>query len=203
MLKIWGRTNSINVQKVLWTCDELALEYERTDAAGAFGFPDDFVNPNKLVPAISGDGFELWESNAIVRYLARKHAVGTLSPENLEHLADADRWMDWQATTLWNGIRPVFWGLVRTPPEERDEEAIEAARKQTEAAWDILEAEMSGKEYVTGDSFTIADIPLGASIHRWHALDVERKPRPNVDGWYERLKERPAYMKNVVEIPLK
>lgn len=200
MLKVWGRRNSINVQKVLWCCDELGLEYEQRDTAGAFGFPDDYINPNKLVPAISDDGFELWESNAIVRYLSAKH--GKLSPEILEHLADADRWMDWQATTLWNSIRPVFWGLIRTPPEDRDEGAIEAARKQTEAAWDILEAEMSGRSYVVGDAFTIADIPLGASIHRWHSLGVERSSRPNVDEWYERLKERPAYTKNVVEIPL-
>jgi glutathione S-transferase len=202
MLKVWGRRNSINVQKVLWCCDELDLEYEQKDAAGAFGFPDDYINPNDLVPAISDGEFELWESNAIVRYLCAKHAKGTLSPENPERLADADRWMDWQATTLWSGIRPVFWGLVRTPPEERDEDAIEAARKQTEAAWDILEAEIEGKNYVTGDDFTIADVPLGASIHRWHALGVERKARPNVDGWYERLRERPAFRKNVVEIPL-
>jgi glutathione S-transferase len=203
MLKVWGRRNSLNVQKVLWCCDELGLEYEQTDAAGAFGFPDDFANPNNLVPAISDDGFELWESNAIVRYLAAKHAGGTLSPEDPRDLADADRWMDWQATTLWNSMRPVFWGLVRTPPEERDPEAIEAARVRTEAAWDILESEMEGRRYVTGDAFTVADIPLGVSIHRWHALGVERKDRPNVEAWYERLREQhPAFHKNVVEIPL-
>lgn len=186
----------------MWCCDELGLEYERTDTAGAFGFPDGFVNPNNLVPAIRDDGFELWESNAIVRYLCAKHAKGTLSPESLEHLADADRWMDWQATTQWNALRTVFWGLIRTPPEERDEKAIEAARKQTEKTWDILEAAMAGEKYVTGDTFTIADIPLGAAVHRWHALGVERENRPNVDGWYERLTERPAYIKNVVDIPL-
>ncbi len=202
MLKVWGRRNSINVQKVLWCCDGLGLEYEQRDTAGAFGFPDDYPNPNKLVPAISDDGFELWESNAIVRYLAKKHAAGTLSPENPQHLADADRWMDWQATRLSPAMMPAFWGLVRTPPEERDEEKIEASRMQAEAAWDILESEMDGKDYVVGGSFTIADIPLGASINRWHALGVERNPRPNVDAWYERLKERPAFRKNVVEIPL-
>lgn len=200
MLRIWGRRNSVNVQKVLWCADELGLEYDHTDAGGSFGFPDDYPNPNKLVPAIRDDGFELWESNAIVRHLARKH--GELSPENLEHLADADRWMDWQATRLSPAMMGAFWGLVRMPPEERDEEKIEVSRKQTEAAWDILEAEMEGKEYITGSSLTIADIPLGASIHRWHALGVEREKRPNVDGWYERLCERPAFRRNVVDIPL-
>lgn len=200
MLKVWGRRNSINVQKVLWCCDELGLEYEQADTAGAFGFPDDYINPNNLVPAISDDGFEMWESNAIVRYLAAKH--GKLAPEDPKQLADADRWMDWQATRLSPAMMPAFWGLVRTPPEERDEEKIEASRKQAEAAWDILETEMAGREYVTGGSFTIADIPLGASVHRWRALGVERKARPNVDGWYERLKGRPAFRKNVVEIPL-
>lgn len=200
MLKIWGRRNSINVQKVLWCCDELELEYEQTDAAGAFGFPEDYPNPNNLVPAISDDGFELWESNAIVRYLAARHE--SLIPASLRRRADAERWMDWQATMLSPAMMPAFWGLVRTPPEERDEEKIEASRKQAEKAWDILEAEMEGRDYVIGDSFTIADIPLGASIHRWHVLGVERKPRPNVDGWYERLCERPAFRKNVVEVPL-
>lgn len=99
-------------------------------------------------------------------------------------------------------MMPAFWGLVRTPPGKRDEEKIEASRKQTEKAWDILEAEMEGRDYVVGNSLTIADIPLGASIHRWHALGVERENRPNVDGWYERLCERPAFRRNVVEIPL-
>lgn len=121
MLKIWGRANSINVQKVLWCCDELSLEYERIDAGGPFGRtqnPDYLaMNPNGLIPTISDDGFTLWESNAIVRYLAAKHGVGGLCPEDLRERADADRWMDWQLGTLWVALRPVFIGLVRTPPK--------------------------------------------------------------------------------------
>ncbi|MGH3087721.1 MAG: glutathione S-transferase family protein [Rubrobacteraceae bacterium] len=202
MLEVWGRRNSINVQKVLWCCDELGLDYEQTDAGMAFGFPENYANPNKLVPAIREGDFVLWESNAIVRYLAAKHGKGTLSPEDPKRLADADRWMDWQATRLSPAMMSAFWGLVRTPPEERDEEKIEASRKQAEAAWDILEAEIKGREYITGGSFTIADIPLGVSIRRWRALGLERRDRPNVERWYEKLCERPAFRKNVAEIPL-
>ena len=205
MLKIWGRRNSINVQKVLWCCRELGLDYERIDAGGAFGLTREpeylALNPNGLVPTISDDGFVLWESNAIVRYLAARHGPGTLWPEDLRERADADRWMDWQLGTLWASMRPVFIGLVRTPPEERDHDAIEAARKRTVEYWSMLEAHLADRDYVTGPSFNMADIPLGVSIHRWFQLDIERPPTPNLDDWYARLHDRPAFRENVM-VPL-
>ena len=120
MLKIWGRTNSINVQKVLWCCAELNLPFERIDAGMAFGVNNTpeykAMNPNALVPVINDDGFILWESHAIVRYLARKHGNGTLCPAGAQDYADADRWMDWQLSTIAEPMRIAFWGLIRTPP---------------------------------------------------------------------------------------
>jgi len=205
MLKVWGRANSINVQKVLWCCDELGLEYERIDAGGPFGRTRDpeylAMNPNGLVPAISDDGFTLWESNAIVRYLAAKHGAGTLCPDDLRERADADRWMDWQLGTLWAAMRPVFIGLVRTPPEERDTAAIEEARQQAVEAWNILEAHLEGRDYALGERFTMADIPLGVSIYRWLQLPVERPAVPNLEAYHERLSERPAFRERVM-LPL-
>jgi glutathione S-transferase len=203
MLKVWGRANSINVQKVLWCCDELGLDFERADAGGPFGFPEDYLamNPNGLVPTISDDGFGLWESNAIVRYLCSRYGPGTLYPEDLRRRADADRWMDWQLGTLWAAMRPVFLGLVRTPPEERDEAYIEAARQKTVEAWDILEAHMGGRKHILGEDFTMADIPLGTSIYRWLQLPVERTTIPNLEAYHERLSERPAFRERVM-LPL-
>lgn len=205
MLKIWGRANSINVQKVLWCCDELGIEYERVDVGGPFGGLRDpeylAINPNALVPTISDDGFILWESNSIVRYLASKHGSGTLYPEDLQERADAERWMDWQLGTLWVALRPVFLGLIRIPPEERDESAIEAARKRTVAAWNILENHLEGRDYALGDAFTMADIPLGVSIYRWLELPVERPQIPNLEAYHERLAERPTF-RELVMLPL-
>ncbi len=205
MLQIWGRANSINVQKVLWCCDELSLEYERIDAGGPFGRtqnPDYLaMNPNGLIPTISDDGFILWESNAIVRYLAAKHGVGGLCPEDLRERADADRWMDWQLGTLWVAMRPVFIGLVRTPPEERDAATIEEARQGTIAAWSILEAHMEDRNHALGGDFTMADIPLGVSIYRWFQLPVEKDWTPNLDAYLEKLSERPAFRERVM-LPL-
>ena len=133
MLTIWGRINSINVQKVLWCCAELGVAYERIDAGGSFGVSNTpeylAMNPNGLVPTIKDDGFVLWESNVIVRYLAAKHGAGTLYPGDLRECAEADRWMDWQVTTLWMALRPLFFGYVRTPPEQRDAAALAAAQR--------------------------------------------------------------------------
>ena len=132
MLKIWGRVNSVNVKKVLWAAEELGLKYERIDAGREFGVVNTpeykKMNPNSLVPTIDDAGFVLWESHAIVRYLAAKHGAGTLWPVDLRQRADSDRWMDW-AFTFQASLRAVFWNLVRTP-EKRDMQAVDEGRKK-------------------------------------------------------------------------
>jgi glutathione S-transferase len=202
VLRIWGRSNSINVQKVLWCCEELDVPYDRVDVGGPFGGnrePEYLqLNPNGLVPTISDGGFVLWESNAIVRYLAARHGMGTLCPEDLAERADADRWMDWQMGTLWASFRPAFIGLIRTPPEERSPAQIATAIRETAGNLAILDAHLAGRDYVTGPSLTMADIPLGATAYRWFNLDIERPPMPNLEAWYERLRARGPYRATVM-----
>jgi glutathione S-transferase len=197
LLRIWGRTSSINVQKVLWCCAELGVAYERIEAGLQFGVVDTpeyrTRNPNALIPTIDDDGFVLWESNVIVRYLASRHGSGSLCPVDPRERYAAEKWMDWQATTLWPAFRIVFLGLVRTPPEKRDERAIEAARMETNRVLAILDGQLGSTRYVGGDAFTMGDIPLGVSLHRCFALGVERESFPNVARWYDRLAERPHF----------
>jgi glutathione S-transferase len=206
MLTVWGRSNSINVQKVLWTLAELGVEYRRIDAGMKFGVNDTpeykAMNPTGLVPTIDDDGYVLWESNAIVRYLAAKHAPGTLYPEDSRSRFRAEQWMDWQATTFNSAITPVFLGLVRTPVEQRDLAAIEAARLKTESCLAILDEHLAGRTFMNGAAFTIADIPVGAGANRWYKLPVERASRPNVERWLERLKERPGFRTHVADVVL-
>ena len=205
MLRIWGRTNSINVQKVLWCCAELGLPFERVDAGMEFGVVDTpayrALNPNGRVPTIENDGYVLWESNVIVRYLAAKHGAGTLCPSDLRARFDAERWMDWQQTSLGPPVRDVFWALVRTPPEKRDETALRKAREDAERALAILDAHLAGRRFVGGDSFTMGDIPVGISVYRWFAFDISRAERPNLARWYERLTTRPGFREHIM-LPL-
>jgi len=203
MLIIWGRHTSSNVEKLLWACTEMGVPFERRDMAGKFGFTDEYLamNPNRVVPTIDDDGFILWESNACLRYLAAKHGAGTLWPEDLQVRANADRWMDWCTTTLWVALRPVFHGLIRTSPENRDMEAITAAAKSTGEILAILDDWLADRDFVCGDAFTMGDIPVGFVLYRWYALDVERPERSNVRAWYERLTERPGYREYIM-IPL-
>jgi glutathione S-transferase len=200
MIRIWGRANSVNVQKVLWCCDELGVAFQRIDAGGEFGVVNDpayrKLNPNGLVPAIEDAGFVLWESNAIVRYLAAKHSK--LWPQDPARRADADRWMDWQLGALWPALRPLFWGLVRTPPEKRDLNAIEAARLQSAELFQILDGALAGSEFAAGAEFSVGDIALGVAAQRWMALPIERPSLPSLEAWYFRLCQRPAFQKNVL-----
>jgi glutathione S-transferase len=204
-LRIWGRISSINVKKVVWTAQEAGVAYERIDAGGAFGVvgTPEFrkLNPNGLVPVIEDDGFVLWESNAIVRYLAAKHASGTLYPEPLQARADADRWMDWQQTTANRASRDAFLQLFRTPPEKRNAELIAQSVAATDALFGLLDAQLAGRAFVCGDRFTMADIVLGVEAHRWYGLPVDRSPRPQVERWYGQLRARPAAA-GVLDIPL-
>ena len=208
MLKILGRANSINVQKALWAAEECGLPYDRSDVGGAFGGNDQpwyrALNPNGVVPTIDDDGYILWESNSIVRYLAAKHAPGTLWPTDPQVRGHADRWMDWQLTTIAEGMRILFWGWTRTPHEKRDYGAMEAARTATAALWQRLDAHLASRAFVVGEQFTMGDIPVGAMCHRWHVLPFKREdlpPMPHLRAWYDRLQARPAYAK-VVALPL-
>jgi glutathione S-transferase len=204
MLKLWGRVNSVNVKKALWCLEELGLPYERVDAGMQYGVVDTpeyrRMNPTGLVPTLDDDGFTLWESHSIVRYLAAKHGAGTLCPADPRARAGAERWMDW-AFTFQGAMRNVFWGLIRTPPEKRDAKAIEEGRAKTIGLLPILEQALTVQAYVAGPSLTMGDIPIGCEVQRWMRVPVERPPFPAVEAWFERLRERPAFRK-VVDIPL-
>ncbi len=205
MLKIWGRKNSINVQKVLWACGELALPFDRIDAGMAFGVNNTpeyrTMNPNGLVPLINDDGFILWESHAIVRYLARKHGAATLSPPDARINADADRWMEWFSTTLWLNLRPVFWNMVRTAPEKRDMPLVESSRKLLAVNFEIVDAWLAQREYMAGNAFSMGDIPMGVAAFRWYNMAIERPLLKNLDAWYARLCARPAFKQHAM-LPL-
>jgi glutathione S-transferase len=201
MLIIHGRISSINVQKVVFAAGELGLAYERREAGGAFGRVDSpeyrAMNPNGKVPVIEEDGFILWESNAIVRYLAAGQGAGSLWPEAPRARADADRWMDWQATEATPAMRNVFWQIVRTKPEARDQASIATSLRQSETMMALLDRQLAGRPFVTGAAFTVADIALGPLAHRWLNLPLAeaglaRAPRPNIERWYAGLRSRPA-----------
>ena len=205
MLKIWGRDNSVNVQKVLWCCEEIGVQYQRIDAGGTFGIVNTpqyrALNPNGLVPTIEDGPFVLWESNAVVRYLTAKHSAGKLWPEDLKVRAEADKWMDWTNTTFWPTFRPLFWNLVRTPVDQRDEKAMEESRLRSAEILGYLDAHLKNRAYVGGDELTMGDIPMGCAVWRWLSLSIERPELPNLQHWFGNLRQRPAYQ-NVVMLPL-
>ena len=205
-MKIYGRTTSSNVMKVLWAATEIGLDYDRVDAGMSFGVVDtpDYraMNPNGRVPTVVDGDLTLWESNAIVRYLAAKHAAGGLWPEDPGARADLDRWMDWQQTTFNPAMTPVFWGLVRTPADKRDPAAIAAGVEQTNAALAILDARLEGRDWIGGDAFTMADIPVGPNLHRYFNLDFEKADLPNVRRLYDNMLARPGYVEHISSIPI-
>jgi len=203
MLKIWGRISSINVRKVVWCAQELGLTFERIDAGRDFGIVQTpeyrALNPNSLVPTIEdeldGGRVVLWESNVVVRYLCARHAAGTLYPEPLAARFDAERWMDWQQTTLNPAGREAFVQWVRTQPERRDAAAAARSVAATEHLLAQLDAHLATRTHMAGDAFTIADLPIGCEVHRWFGLPAAeyRRPRwPNVERYFAMLRARPA-----------
>ncbi len=202
MLEVWGRKNSVNVQKVLWCCEELGIPFRRHEAGGLFGGTGEAEylarNPTGLVPTISDGGFDLWESNAIVRYLSAEYGSGTLWPENAKDRALADKWMDYQLGTLWPAFKDAVLGLIRTPPEQRDPQKIEASVEGTAAVLALLDAHLEDHEYVAGSSLTMGDVVLGSSVYRWLNMDIDRPPMPSLEAWHTRLEDRPAYQETVM-----
>jgi len=204
MLKILGRKTSSNVQKVLWVADEIGLEYERTDIGGPFGGNDkpDYLklNPNGKVPTIvEDDGWTMWESNAITRYLAARHAPGTLYPNDLRQRASAERWMDWQSNTVSPQMVMVFRGLVRTPPEKRDPKTIAAGRDGLSKLMAIMDRHLADNAYMAGPQFTVGDIPLGIAAWRWYAMPIEREDYPNLKRWSDALAKRKPYQTHIMQ----
>jgi glutathione S-transferase len=207
MIKIWGRNTSANVQKVMWSVSEIGLPHERIDVGGSFGGNREpaylAMNPNGLVPTLQEeDGFLLWESNSIVRYLAAKHRAGVLEPSDPRVRAQAQAWMDWQLSVLAPAITPGFIGLIRTSPEKRNHAAIEESMKKTKAAVAILDAELGKNAYLAGDAFSYGDIPVAVMANRYRQLVPERPPLPNFERWFAAIASRPAFKDQVAAVKL-
>jgi len=198
-LKIWGRANSVNVQKVLWCLRELDLAYERIDAGMAFGRnqePDYLaMNPNGRVPTLVDGEFVLWESNSIMRYLTLSYREGSpLYPQAPKRRASVDRWLDWTLSTIQPVDRPVFWALVRTPVERRDMVAIQKDADAEAVQWRILDTQLASRRFVEGDEFTLADIALGTYARRWFGVEGINKPRlPHLERWFAEFADRPGF----------
>lgn len=201
MLKIWGRRNSVNVKKVLWCAEEAGVASELTEAGMAFGLNNEpwfrALNPNGLVPLIRDGDVTLWESNAIVRYLAAKYAPGSLSAIDPGVRGQADKWMDWSVSAVAPAFRDVFWNLVRTAPEKRDMAAVAAGVERCGALFAIVDAELAQRPFLSGEDLGIGDIPLGCQAYGWFELPITRPDLPHFAAWYERLQARPAYRRTV------
>ncbi|KRG85725.1 MULTISPECIES: glutathione S-transferase family protein [Stenotrophomonas] len=205
MLKIWGRRNSSNVRKVLWCAEEIGLPYESIEVGGAFGGTQTpeyrQMNPNGLVPVIEDHGLPVWESNAIVRYLSARYALGTLYPEDPALRAQSEKWMDWTISSFAVAFRDLFWGVVRTAPADRDAARIDAALVRCGELLALADAELARQSWLSGDTFAMGDIPLGAFAYAWFEMPVQRPELPHLAGWYARLQQRPAY-RSAVMTPL-
>lgn len=202
MLTIWGRLNSHNVKKVVWLADELGLSFVRHDVGGQFGMDAAYraLNPNALIPTIEDGDVSLWESNAILRYLAAAHGGDGWWPADPAARANGDKWMDWQFS-LADAQRDLFVNLVRKKPEERDPAAITASALKAGAAMRIVDEQLSRQPWLSGETLGIGDIPVGVYAHTFYTLDIDRPDLPHLRAWYERLTARDAYARTVM-IPL-
>lgn len=202
MLTIWGRLNSHNVKKVAWFAGEIGLPYVRHDVGGQFGMSDAYVemNPNRLIPTIEDGDVMLWESNAILRYLAGRYAPEPMWPADPAARAQGDKWMDWQFSFA-NAQRDAFVNLIRRKAEDRDAAALAKSVRQSGEAMLILDRALAGQPWLSGKTFGVADVPMGVYAHTFFTLEMERPNVPHARAWYDRLRERPAYAETVM-IPL-
>ena len=192
MIRILGKPSSINVRKVLWTCEEIGIAYSRADDG-----PEMAQNPNGLAPVIVDGDFVLWESNSIIRYLAGKSAAHMLLPTEPRARAEVDRWIDWQATEFNSAWRYAFSAIVRRNPTFNDPREVESSKKQWTRMVAILDGQLARSGgHVAGVAFTLADIPIGLSVNRWFMTPFERPAFPQVEAYYERLSARPAFRKH-------
>ncbi|HWD60780.1 MAG TPA: glutathione S-transferase family protein [Stellaceae bacterium] len=203
MLKIWGRTTSSNVQKVLWTCAELGIAYDRVDHGGPFGGNRDpeylKLNPNGLVPTVIDGDLVMWESNTVCRYLCTTHPNGErLYPKDPAARTHVERWMDWQLSVVGGPMGALLQGLIRSTPETRDVAAIEAARRRAITAWEIVDDALAGQPYLGGQTLSLAEMTLGTHIYRWFNYAIERPDMKNLRAWYDRCAARPGFKSHIV-----
>jgi glutathione S-transferase len=197
LLKIWGREDSLSVQKVMWCVRELGIPYQQINAGRQYGIINEpwylKMNPNGLVPTIDDDGFVLWESNAILKYLCAKHSLGRLCPSDPLEYADADRWISWQGTTLWPPMRQILLNLVRTSTDRQDKILLNDLIATTTKHWTILNGRLEGRNYIMGDRLTMADIAFGPHAYRWFTYPISRPDLPHLRAWYDRLCTHPHF----------
>lgn len=204
MLNIWGRRSSSNVQSLMWGVGELGLDYERTDAGFIYGVVDTpeyrSMNPNRTVPTlVDGDNPPLWESAAILRYLAGAYGADDFWPSDPVARADVDRWAEWaKINVAQNFTAPVFWRVVRTPPSKRDPDAIHLALGALDRFLDIAEARLAALPYLAGESFTLADIQFGHCLYRYFDIDIDRADHPHIRRYYDDLTVRSAFREHVM-----
>lgn len=201
-LIIWGRLNSHNVKKVAWFAQELGLDHVRHDVGGTFGMDAHYtaLNPNRLIPTIEDGDLVLWESNAILRYLAARYGGTRWWPTDPAERAAGDKWMDWQYAYA-DAQRTAFFSLVRVPEGQRDTAAIAQSAIAAGAMMRILDAALAEQPWLSGKEFGVADVPMATYAHTWFTLPIERPDTPHVRAWYDRIRQRPAYQQ-LVMIPL-
>jgi glutathione S-transferase len=205
MLRLWGRMSSINVRKAVLAAQHLDLPVERIDAGQVFGIVQTpeykAKNPNALIPLLEHDDFTLWESNVIVRYLCALRPEAGLYPQSLRERFNAERWMDWQQTTLNPAGRHAFMQWIRTPADRRDQQLITQSVEATEPLLDLLDRHLAGQPFMAGDRLTMADLPIACEMHRWRGLPLEHRPRAHLDRWYAGILALPA-ARGVLDIEL-
>jgi glutathione S-transferase len=203
MLTLWGRVNSVNVQKALWALDEIGLEYEHVVAGGDAGGLDTppfrAMNPHGRVPVLKDGETAIWESNTIVGYLCAAYASDRLCPRDSKARAVRQMWMDWELATLQPAVMGLFWGYWRTPEEQRDVRSNAELAAASAAALELLDRELSQRPFVAGDAFGMADIPAGTLMHRCFGMGVTMPDVPFVQAWRKRLAARKPYQRRVMQ----
>ncbi len=204
MLTIWGRKTSSNVQALMWCVGELDLEYQRHDLGHRFGGLDSAafqaLNPNRTIPVLrDGDGAPLWETGAILRYLATRYGNETFWPSDPIQRAQIDKWAEWAKLNVAMAFTvPVFWQVVRTPAKQRDDQTIRQAVIDLEFKLTIADTLLADSPYLAGDTFTLADIQFGHVLYRYYDIEINRATLPHLSRYYDTLTERPAYKRHVM-----
>ena len=203
MLELWGRKNANQVIQVLWTLSELRVEYKRHSIGTKAGDLETeeyrSLNPNSKIPTIRDNGFVMWESHAVIRYLARHYGLGSLYPKDPQKAAISDQWMTWSTDSFMGTFFPVFWQMVRTEEKDRDYAKIAEMAQQSADILKVLDDHLVSNHFVAGDQFTFGDIPLGVLLHKYFVLDIKRPSLSGIEAWYERLKERPAFREHAMQ----